>query len=148
MIHLPTDFLDLLRLLNEEKVDHIVIGGYAVIYHGYPRTTKDIDIWISPDEASQSGLKRALRTFGFSAQSLESPVFAGAPIVTFGVEPFRVDLFSQVSGLTFHECLERAEITTIDGVSTRMLSLGDLRKAKQASGRLHDLADLSKLRTQ
>jgi hypothetical protein len=79
-------------------------------------------------------LKRALRTFGFSAQSLEGLVFAGAPVVTFGVEPFRVDLFSKVSGLTFHECLERAEIATIDGVSTRMLSLGGFAPGEAGIG--------------
>lgn len=148
MIHLPADFLDLLRFLNEESVDHIVIGGYAVIYHGYPRTTKDIDIWISPADDSQAGLKRALRKFGFSAESLTSPVFAEAPIVRFGAEPFQIDLFSKVTGLGFEESRKHAVEVVVDGVPTRVLSLADLCQAKQASGRNHDLADLAMLRQQ
>ena len=75
MIQIPQEFRDLLKLLNEEQVDYLVVGGYAVIHHGYPRSTLDIDLWFANGTENLTRLHRALRQFGFSEKAFGPTVF-------------------------------------------------------------------------
>jgi hypothetical protein len=132
--------------LNEEKVRYLVIGGMAVNYHGYHRTTGDLDVWIDLDDVNQDRLAAALKTFGFSAQSVSRrPLLRRPKILRIGQPPFRVEIHSEIAGVEFDDCFAKAEICPIQGIDVRFISLADLRQNKRAAGRNKDLADLDAL---
>ncbi|MCE7869072.1 hypothetical protein DYH09_01710 [bacterium CPR1] len=142
---LPPDFSDFLRLLNEHKVQYLLIGGYAVGFYGYPRATGDMDIWvpISPEVASR--LVRVLREFGFSDGVTEELFLRPRGIVRLGVPPNRLEVTTHIDGVRFEECYSRREMTLAGDVPVTLISLSDLRTNKKASGRFKDLADLENL---
>ena len=145
-ITLPPDFKEFLRLLNTYEVEYLLIGGYAVGYHGYPRATNDMDIWIAihPDNAER--MVRVLRAFGFDTPDLSSALFLqDHSIVRMGIPPMRIEVLTTISGVQFAACYAERVITTIDGVDVNLMSLPDLKVNKQASGRYKDLDDLEHL---
>ena len=75
MMKLPPDFREFLRLLNDHKVEYLLIGGYAVGYHGYPRATADMDIWVAVDPANARRIVAALKEFGFDTPDLSADLF-------------------------------------------------------------------------
>jgi len=104
-IELPPDFKEFLRLLNAERVEYLLIGGYAVAYHGYPRTTNDIDVWISihPDNAAK--MVQVLQEFGFDVPELTQNLFLKPDsIVRMGLPPLRIEVSTTISGVDFSEC--------------------------------------------
>ncbi len=145
-IQLPTEFSELLRLLNACEVKYLVVGGYAVAYHGYPRTTGDIDIWIEQTRENPEPAVRALRQFGFDVPALEPAMFLEADqIVRMGYPPLRVEILTSLSGVGFAECYERRVVGDMGGVETNIIGLKCLKENKQASGRHKDLSDLEHL---
>ncbi len=145
-IHLPPDFKEFLRLLNVHHVEYLLIGGYAVSYHGYPRATADMDIWVAVHPANADRLVTSLREFGFDPADL-SPEFFLRPwqIIRLGVPPLRIELATTISGVDFSECHAKRIEDTLDGVPVSLISLADLKVNKKASGRHQDLADLEHL---
>jgi predicted nucleotidyltransferase len=145
-IPLLPDFLDLLRYLNEEKVEYLIVGGMAVNYYGYHRSTGDLDIWVAVSATNQDRLANALQRFGFSARSVSHrPLLEKPNFIRIGQEPIRVEIHSDISGVQFDECAARAEVCSIEGIDVRFISLKDLRTNKAASGRTKDRADLEAL---
>jgi predicted nucleotidyltransferase len=145
-IKLAPDFKEFLRLLRDHGVRHLVIGGYAVAYHGYPRATDDLDIWVSPDPANAMRTFAALRAFGFAATELSPELFQHPScLVRMGRPPLRIDVLTTISGVAFEIAYARRVTAVIDGVKVDVLSLEDLKSNKQASGRHRDLADLDEL---
>lgn len=145
-IPLPPDFKDLLRLLRTEGVRYLLVGGYAVSYHGYPRGTADMDVWYVPSTDNAQRLARALIQFGFSAATIRAEMFESVgEIFRMGVPPFRIELISRVSGLEFEECYARRIDEVIDGILISIVSEVDLIKNKEAAGRTKDKADLEEL---
>jgi predicted nucleotidyltransferase len=145
-IPLLPDFLDLLRFLNEEQVEYLVIGGMAVNFYGYHRATGDLDLWTAVTVENQDRLAVALRRFGFSAQSLaRRPLLQKPKFIRIGHQPVRVEIHSEISGVDFDDCHTRAETCRIQGIDVPFISLGDLRKNKRAAGRAKDLADVEAL---
>lgn len=144
-ITLPPDFKDFLRLLNEHQVEYLLIGGYAVGYHGYPRATNDMDIWIMIHPENATRMVSVLRAFGFDSPQLVPELFLSENIVRMGIPPIRIEVLTKISGVQFDECYANRIIDTIDGVEVTLLSLPDLRINKQASGRHKDLDDLEHL---
>ena len=139
-IRLPPDFKEFLQLLNENQVEYLLVGGYAVGYHGYPRATVDMDIWIgrSPETAE--------REFGFDVPNLSADLFLREDqIVRMGVPPIRLEIFTAIPGVDFAGCYSSRVQTEIDGVPVRVISLTHLKVNKKASGRSKDLADLENL---
>jgi predicted nucleotidyltransferase len=144
MIPLLPDFLDLLRFLNEEQVEYLVIGGMAVNYHGYHRSTGDLDVWVSISASNQDRLGGALRKFGFAAESVaRRPLLDENKFIRIGEQPVRVEIHGGISGVEFTECFARAERCEIKGIAVPFISLRDLRQNKAASGRPKDQADLA-----
>ena len=144
MIRLPRDFREFLRLLNSNAAEYIVVGGYAVNYHGYSRSTGDIDIWVGSRDDNAARVAAALRQFGFASATTD--LFAGEDkIVRIGVPPLRLEILTSVSGLQFDESYNNRQVVEVDGVSVPFLNLNDLRKNKRAAGRAKDLADLDEL---
>lgn len=145
-IQLPPDFKEFLQLLNDQQVEYLLVGGYAVAYYGYPRATGDIDFWLAVDGSNAVRVVAVLDAFGFGSSGVTPDVFLqGNKIIQMGVPPMRIDLFTTLSGVTFSECFARRVRDVIDGVQINIISLGDLKANKQASGRLKDLNDLSQL---
>jgi len=145
-MQLPGDFKEFLRLLNEHQVEYLLIGGYAVGYHGYPRATGDMDLWVNPTPDNAARIVNALAAFGFSAAAVSAELFLRPDqIVRMGVPPMRIELLTTISGVDFHACYARRKTEVLDGVETPIISLQDLRLNKQACGRLKDLSDLENL---
>ena len=140
------DFKEFFQLLNKNKVKYLVIGGYAVAFHGYPRYTKDIDIWIGTNKNNAERLIMALNEFGFSSLSLKSDDFLDPKnVVQLGNPPNRIDLLCDLDGVDFEECFTNKIKETIEGATINFIDIHNLRKNKKASGRLQDLADLEQL---
>ena len=145
-IQLPQDFKDFLRLLNLNKVEYLVIGGYAVSYYGYPRATGDIDIWIAMDPQNAQRIVTVLSEFGFSKEHLSSELFLKEnQIIRMGMPPIRIELMTTISGVAFKECYQSRVVDTIDGVEVSFINLADLKKNKKSAGRHKDLGDLESL---
>ena len=143
---LPNDFKEFLKLLNEAKVQYLLIGGYAVGYHGYPRATADMDIWvaIAPDNASK--LVSVFRQFGMHDPKLTPGLFEErGKIIRMGVPPMRIEILTEIDGVAFADCYADRITTEIDGQSVDLISRKHLRINKLASGRHKDLDDLEHL---
>lgn len=145
-IRLPTDFKEFLRLLNSVGVEYIVVGGYAVAFHGHPRSTGDLDIWIATSPENVARVRRALTDFGFSAELVASaPLHIGGKVIRMGRPPLRIELLTSVSGVAFDACYHRREAAVVDDVEVAFISRADLLANKRAAGRTQDLADLEAL---
>jgi len=143
---LPRDFREFLRLLHAHGVKYLLIGGYAVGYHGYPRATNDMDIWIAlgPDNAEQ--MVEVLREFGFNTPQLSADLFLqDKSLVRMGVPPLKIEITTFISGVSFDECYAERIVDLIDGVEVNLISLPKLKINKKASGRFKDLDDLEHL---
>jgi len=146
MIHLPPDFKEFLKLLNAHKVEYLLIGGYAVGYHGYPRATADMDIWIAMHPANAEKTVTVLKEFGFEPPELSPELFLKEwQIIRLGVPPVRIELATTVSGVNFNECYAKRVQGVIDGVNVNLISINHLKINKKAAGRHQDLADLENL---
>jgi len=143
---LPADFKEFLRLLNSHGVEYLVVGGYAVGFHGYPRATADLDIWVPIDRGNADKLTRALREFGFGMPELSPELFLEPErVVRMGVPPMRIEILTSISGVEFRDCYARKESTLVDDLQIPFLALEDLKANKRAAGRHQDLSDLEHL---
>lgn len=146
MQRLADDFKEFLRLLRDHEVAYLLIGGYAVGYHGHPRATGDMDIWVERSADNAARLVRVLESFGFAPGTVRESMFTTAgKIVRMGVPPLRLEILNEIDGVEFEDCHARRVEVSIDGVVVDLISLPDLRLNKAASGRLKDLADLEQL---
>jgi hypothetical protein len=146
MIPLPPDFKEFLQLLNAHDVRYLLIGGYAVAYHGYPRATVDLGVWVAIDPQNAERVVLALREFGFDLPQLQASLFLEPDnVVRMGMPPMRLELLTSVSGVAFEACYANRVVDVVDGVEIDFISLSDLKRNKQASGRHRDLNDLENL---
>lgn len=146
IMRLSPDFKEFIRLLNDNGVRYLVVGGYAVAFHGHPRYTKDINLWIWLDEGNAHRIIRALDQFGFGSLDLTAEDFTESDqIIQLGFPPNRIDLITTLEGVSFLECYESRIIAAIEDIPVDFIDLDSLRKNKRASGRFQDLADLENL---
>lgn len=145
-IHLPPDFKEFFQLLNSHKVHYLVIGGYAVAYHGYPRATGDIDIWIATNTDNAKKIVQAIKEFGFADPDISEEIFLKEDqVIRMGVPPLRIELLTTISGVDFKSCYANRIDETLDDVTISFIGLEDLKQNKKASGRHIDLNDLERL---
>lgn len=143
---LTSDFKEFLQFLNVHGVEYLVIGGHAVAYHGYPRATADLDVWVAVHQANADRLVAALREFGFNVSDLKADLFLHADrVIRMGVPPNRIEIQTGIDGVRFGDCRPRGIQADWDGVRVHFISLEDLKTNKRASGRNKDLADLDQL---
>ncbi len=143
---LPPEFKRLLSALHSKNVEYLVGGGYAVIYHGYVRTTGDLDIWVALSAENATKVDSAVRLLGFNPPGMKAEWFLRkGSVLRIGQEPLRFDIINDISGLDFAECYARRITTEIEAVQVNILSLADLKANKRAAGRNKDLADLDYL---
>ena len=145
-IVLPPDFKEFLKLLKEHDVRYLLIGGYAVGYHGYARATEDMDIWIAIHPENAQKLVSAMKAFGLEDPNLTPKLFLQKPkIIRLGFPPLRLEITTSISGVEFDECYQARIVDNFDGVEVSVIDLKNLKKNKKASGRTKDIADLEEL---
>ena len=145
-IRLHPDFREFLKLLNSARVEYLLIGGYAVGYYGYSRTTLDMDVWIAVNPGNAEKLAAVMDRFGFPKGSVDKAVFLEkGKIVRLGLPPVRLEILTEISGVLFDECFARKNRVKVAGVRVNLIAFEDLLENKAASGRHKDLDDLEHL---
>jgi hypothetical protein len=140
------DFKDLIALLNQYGVVFLVVGGFAVAHHGYPRFTGDIDFWLKTDPENADRVVKALQEFGFAGPDIASEDFVRPNhVVQLGYPPNRIDLLTGVTGLEFDVCWQSRETVEFEGVTIHFLSLEHLKLNKRLVARKKDEIDLENL---
>lgn len=142
-----SDFSDFLNALNITSTEYIVVGGYAVIMHGYYRTTQDLDVWVNKTAENYVKLAKAYAVFGMPLFDMTLDNFMGQEFDVFsiGKSPLRIDVITKLKSLEFVPSFNNAITAEIQGIKVRYLCLADLTEAKRAAGRYKDLDDLEKL---
>jgi hypothetical protein len=140
------DFREFIELLNAAEVRYLVVGGYAVAVHGYPRYTKDLDIWIEGSPNNADKVTQALHQFGFGALDIRTEdLIEKDQVIQLGYPPNRIDLLTSLEGVSFNDCYGARTTVRIEGVEIAFIDIENLKKNKAATGRAQDLADLEHL---
>ena len=148
-MNIHPDFEELLRLLEEHGVEYMIVGGYAVAYHGHPRFTKDIDLFFRVTDDNAQRLRHALVAFGFRKENLPLEAFTTVGnVLTFGVVPTRVDLINDIDGVTYDEARPDVVRGRYGDVEVNFIGLADLVKNKKATPRAKDKGDVEELTQQ
>ena len=143
---LSQDFKEFVALLNENKVEYLIVGGYAVGMHGYPRYTGDLDIWINATLENARRVVKVLAEFGFASFGLtEEDFIKPGNVIQMGYPPFRIDLLTKIDGVEFEECYKNRLIVQTDNLSLQVIGIDELKVNKEATGRLKDAEDLRNL---
>lgn len=145
-MEISKDFEEFLQLLNGHKVRYLVIGGYAVAIHARPRFTNDLDVFVDTERSNAEGVLAALKDFGFgdvgiSLDDLTKP----DQVIQMGLPPFRIDLLTSITGVSFPEAWKRRVTAMYGKESVTFISKQDLITNKKASGRKRDMQDVEEL---
>jgi predicted nucleotidyltransferase len=143
---LPPDFREFLRLLNSEGVRYLVVGGYAVAHHGYPRPTGDLDVWVAVDPENAALLHTVLSEFGFgSAIHSDQDFLVPDKVFRMGYPPVRIEVLTGISGVRFDECYAQRVTVDVDGIAVDVIAKPDLIQNKRSAGRHKDMDDVEQL---
>ena len=143
---LSKDFKEFIELLNEYNVRYLVVGGYAVAFHGYPRYTKDLDVWIEVSPQNADNVIKALEEFGFGSLGLKPEDFLESDqIIQLGYPPNRIDILTTLKEIKFEDCYKARVEVDIQGLKINFIDLENLKHNKRATGRPQDLADAENL---
>jgi len=142
------DFLDFLKALNANNVEYMLVGGYAVILHGYSRTTGDMDVWVNRTPDNYKRLIKAFKEFGLPTFDLTQEKFLDAErndVFTFGRPPTCIEILTNLKGVEFNEAYQQVQIFEEGDVFIKFIHLNNLISSKKAAGRYRDLDDIEKL---
>ena len=140
---LSNDWKEFIGLLNSKGVEYLLVGGHAVAFHSKPRMTGDIDFFLRRSQDNAERTIEALDDFGFSSLGIKAEDLLKADsVIQLGVEPGRIDLLTDLSGLSFEEAWAHRVEGKIEGVMVSVISVADLSKNKRALARPQDLADV------
>ena len=143
---LTSDFKEFAELLNSNRAEYLVVGGYALAAHGHPRYTGDLDFWIGTDGGNAQKVLTALAQFGFGSLGIASEdLTTPNRVVQLGYPPGRIDLLTTIDGVDFAPSFLRRMTVAVDGVDLHFICLEDFKVNKRAVGRHQDLADLEAL---
>ncbi|MFZ1700064.1 MAG: nucleotidyl transferase AbiEii/AbiGii toxin family protein [Pyrinomonadaceae bacterium] len=148
MIDLFPDFHDILIELADAEVDFVLVGAFALAFHGHPRATKDIDIFVRATDANAQKLYLALAKFGAPLSQFdttEKDFAESGNVLQIGVPPRRIDIINSVTGITFDDALEESLGFQLDGRHIKVVGFAALVKNKRAAGRPQDVADVKAL---
>jgi hypothetical protein len=145
-MNIQPDFEDFLKLLETHQVDYMIVGGYAVAFHGFPRFTKDIDIFFDVATTNIERLRQVLVEFGFREESLPREAMrTPGNVIAMGVAPVRIDLVNQIDGVEFSEAHRNVVRGTYGSVEVSFIGREDLIRNKSATPRAKDKADIEEL---
>lgn len=146
MMEVQQDFKKLLELFNAHKVEYVIVGGYALAFHGAPRYTGDIDILVRPDDENARKVLAALDEFGFGSVGLEKSDFTDSgKVVQLGVPPIRIDIISSLTGVSWEEAFSDRVKGKYGDIPVYYLGRSQFISNKRAIARKKDLADLEAL---
>jgi hypothetical protein len=141
------DFIDFIELLNLHKVHYMIVGAHALAYHGRPRHTGDLDIWIKPSSENAIKMVTVLKDFGFGSLGLTEEDFLKENYVTqLGYPPLRIDILNTISGVEFDDAYHNKVDGQVDDLKVNFINIADFIKNKEASGRKKDFGDIESLR--
>lgn len=139
-----SDFEELLAAFNANRVRAIIVGGHALAYHGRPRFTKDLDLFIDPTPDNADRVMRSLTAFGLGSVGLTADDFSKpGQIVQLGVAPNRIDLMTTIDGVTFEDAWAGRADGRFGSQPVSYLGRAEFLRNKRASGRPQDLADIA-----
>jgi hypothetical protein len=145
-MEIQQDFKELLELFNAHEVKYVIVGAYALAFHGVPRFTGDIDILVSPSPDNANRILSALGDFGFTSLGLKAGDFRRPDsVVQLGVPPVRIDICTSITGVTWREVYRGRENGLYGDVPVSFLGREQYISNKRALGRKKDLADLEAL---
>ena len=141
------DFREFIELLIKNKAEYLVVGGYAVGIHGHPRYTGDLDIWLNATPPNAERILKSVNEFGFSSFKLTQADFTKpGNVIQLGYPPLRIDLLTEIDGVTFNECFNNRKEVELDNLTVNFIGYHDLLKNKEKSGRPRDMDDLDRLK--
>ncbi len=145
-MRLPKDLREFVESLNSNEVEYVIVGAFALAFHGLPRYTGDIDILVRPSLENAQKLTRAIAGFGFSSVGLAAADFLEPNrVIQLGLAPNRIDLLTSITGLDFDEVWQDRVPSELDNLPVAFIGRGSLMKNKRATGRAQDKADLEAL---
>jgi predicted nucleotidyltransferase len=142
------DFQDFIKSINNNNVKYVLVGGYSVIFHGFPRTTGDLDIFVEVSKENYQRLNHAFLEFGLSVFDMTEENFLfnkDITVFSFGRAPVSIKILKEISGLCFDEVYTNALDTEIEEIQVKIIRLKDLIKNKKASGRAKEINDIENL---
>jgi hypothetical protein len=146
MIPIPRDFREFIALLNARRVRYLIVGGYAVAYHGYPRATGDLDVFIELSHHNAEAMIEVFGRFGFATAGLDPAFFMDkGEVVRLGQEPLRLEILNDISGVTFADCYRHRIRARFGSLGINFIDLPHLLQNKLAAGRDKDRLDVKNL---
>lgn len=145
-MNIHPEYKEFLKLLIDEQVEFLLIGGFAVAHYGYVRNTQDIDFLYRNDPPNNQRICNVLEQFGISKELID-PAVVEEPgnILRIGIKPVRIELLNRISGVSFDEAWDGRVQVELDGLTVPVIGLTELLTNKKASGRPKDLADVDEL---
>ncbi len=141
------DFREFIELLIKNKAEYLIVGGYAVGVHGHPRYTGDLDIWLNPIPENAEKILKSVNEFGFSSFKLTKEDFIKpGNVVQLGYPPLRIDLLTEIDGVTFENCFKNRKEVKIENLKVNFIGYNDLLKNKKETGRPRDIDDIDNLK--
>jgi len=141
------DFREFIELLIKNNAEYLIVGGYAVGVHGHPRYTGDLDIWLNPSPKNAELILQSVIEFGFSSYGLTQADFTKpGNVIQLGYPPLRIDLLTEIDGVTFDECFKNRKEVIIEDLKVNFIGYKDLLKNKRESGRPRDIDDIDNLK--
>lgn len=141
------DFEDFIALCNKHELEYMVIGGFAVSVHGYPRTTKDLDVCINKTEENAKKVLAVLSDFGFGSLNFTIEDFLKEDMITqLGYPPIRIDIINDLNGVDFSVAYNNKTIVNMNGIPTNFIGYNELLINKEKTGRDQDLLDIKILK--
>lgn len=143
----PSDYKELLSILNKHRVKYLIVGAYAVIHYTEPRYTKDIDIWVKPEIKNAHKVYAALKEFGAPLKRVGVEDFVNKPMVyQIGVAPVRVDVLMGIGEMDFDKAYKHRKVVSLGGVKAHLMGISELIAAKEKAKRPMDEIDVERLR--
>jgi predicted nucleotidyltransferase len=143
---LAKDFEDFIRLLNKHEVEYMVVGGYALAFHGKPRNTGDMDIWIDNSDKNAEKMMQVAGDFGLKSLGLTKEDFTKEGFITqIGYPPLRIDILNSIDGVGFKQAYENRRVVDMEGLKAPFIGKEDFIKNKRATGRAQDLTDIKSI---
>jgi predicted nucleotidyltransferase len=143
---LHQDYKEFIELLNANEVEYLVIGAFALGFHGHPRFTGDIDFWVRNDLSNAEKVFKSIKEFGFPMSKLKTEDFTSDDFIfQMGFPPIRIDIITSVDGLEFDKSFKNKNEKLIEGLKINFINIEDFITNKKRVGRNKDLADLEGL---
>ena len=146
---LNEDFRDLLVEFSDEGVEFLLVGAFAVAFHGVPRATGDMDVFVRPSSKNAKRVHAALARFGAPLESagvVQADFEQPGIVYQMGLPPCRIDVLTEISGVTFDEAWESRDSAELEGRTIAIVGREQLLRNKEAAARPKDIADVSRLR--